>query len=1034
MLATLIRFSIRYAGVVVIAAILLSLYGVYRFAGAGLDIFPEFSPKRVIIQTEAPGLAAEQVEVLVTQPIENTIRPLIGLENLRSESIQGLSIVTATFAEDSDIYRNRQLVSERMASLGPQLPAGIGTPVAVPLSSSSSTILTIGISSDSKSLMELRGLVDWTLAPRLLAIPGVADVNVFGGDVRQLQVQFRPEALQRFNLALEDVVNAAASAADISGAGFVENANQRFTLQVSGQPADPDQFRSLIVKRQDGATITLGDVADIVEAPEPPISAAQIMGKPGVVVMVIGQFGANTLSVSRQVEAVLAGFEPLFKQQGVDYYSHLFRPADYIEASLHNLSRHLLFGGLFVVLVLYLFLFNFRSALIAVLAIPVSLVMAVIVLVEAGVNLNIMVLGGLAIALGEVVDDAIIDTENIFRRLRENKRLARPAPVGEVIYQASLEVRGSVVYASFIVALVFVPLLTLSGVAGRLFAPLGYSYILAILMSLLAALTLTPALCRLLLHKHLPDRLDPPLIQWIKPGYAACLEWVIGRFRLVAVAGVLLCLLAVAAFLRLEHRFLPELREGHYIIHTASVPGTSLAESIRVGTRLTERFMQIDGVESVSQWAGRAERGADTYGSHYSEYEVRLKPLSGADQARVSKQLREVLDAFPGINFESNTFLLERVDETISGYTASVVVNIYGSDLDLLDDKARQTARLIESIPGAADVQLRSPPSTALLQVALNQQQMTFRGISPAQVMAALHTAYEGRVVGKYIQGNRIHPLTVILPPEQRGRAESLQQLPLKNADGQRVLLGQVADIRHTEGRYNILHQGALRAQTVTCDVEERDMDDFMRELKQRMLREITWSSDSYPEFIGAALEQAKAREVLILHALLAGAGVLVFIFIALGSLRHMMLTLLNLPFALVGGVAAVVATGATLSVGSFVGFVTLFGITVRNCIMLISHYRHLIDFEGQTWSRATAIRGAQERLPSILMTALVTALAMLPIAFDSDNPGREIMGPMAAIIIGGLASSTVLNLLLLPAILLRFGGFQDGAGERDHA
>ena len=1025
MLSTLIRFSIRYAGTVAVLAVLFLIYGSFRYLNAGLDIFPEFSPKRVIIQTEAPGLSAEQVEMLVTQPIETTVRPLINLENLRSESIQGLSIVTATFSETSDIYLNRQLVSERLASLGQKLPSGIGTPVAVPLSSSSATVLTIGLSSDSKSLMELRSLVDWTLAPRLLAIPGVADVNVFGGDVQQLQVQVNVDALQRFNLTMDDVVSAASAAADIRGAGFIENQNQRFTLQVTGQPANPEQFKSLVVKRQDGSTITLGDLAYVRYAAEPPISAAQIMGKPGIVLMIIGQFGSNTLSVSRHVESVLAGFEPLFKQQGVDFNTHLFRPADYIETSLDNLSGHLLFGGLFVVTVLYLFLFNFRSAFIAALAIPLSLMAAMIVLLEMGVNLNVMVLGGLAIALGEVVDDAIIDTENIFRRLRKNQIKTQPNSIVSVIHQASLEVRGSVVYASFIVALVFVPLLTLSGVSGRLFSPLGYAYILAIMMSLLVALTLTPAMCRLLLQRNLPPALDPPLIRWLKPLYAICFNWIIKHFKTVVVLSMLVCLLGVGGFLRLDHKFLPELREGHFIVHTASVPGTSLQESIRVGSLLTERFLKIENIESVSQWAGRAERGADTYGSHYSEYEVRLKPSSGAEQQQVLNQLRQVLDEFPGINYEANTFLTERVDETISGYTAPVVVNIYGQDLSELDSKAQQVAGLIRSIEGARVVQLRSPPATAMLDVRLNLEQLKFRGITPAQVMQTLETAYEGHVVGKNIQGNRSINVVVTLPTDMKTRAESLQQLALKNFDGERVLLGQVADIRHTEGRYNILHQGALRAQTVTCDVDERDMDAFMQELKSRLLAEIEWSGEQYPEFIGAALEQAKARNALLMQALFAGAGVLILIYIALGSLRHTLLTLLNLPFALLGGVLSVIVTNESLSVGSFVGFVTLFGITVRNCIMLISHYRHLIEQEGQVWSQATALRGAQERLPSILMTALVTALAMLPLAFDSDNPGREIMGPMAAIIIGGLASSTILNLLLLPAILLRYGRFQ---------
>ncbi len=1024
MLSTLVRFSIRFYGIVIALALLILLYGGYRFATAGLDIFPEFSPKQVIIQTESPGLSSEQVEVLVTQQIETAVSGLIGMKSVRSESIQGLSIIVATFVESSDVYRNRQLINERLTTLAGQLPLGI-TPIAIPLSSSSATVLTIGLSNDtSTDLMALRSLVDWTIVPRLRAVPGVADVNVFGGDIQQLQIQVDPVQLHRFNLTLDDIIKAAAQAGNIQGGGFIENNNQRFTLQVTGQPTTPEQFAKILVKREQGHNVTLGEAATITYAPEPPIGAAQIMGKPGIVMMVIGQYGANTLSVSRQVEQTLKEFEPLFAKQAINFHAHLFRPADYIERSLSNLSGHLLIGGLFVLVILYLFLFNFRTAFISALAIPVSLVGAVIVLLETGVNLNIMVLGGLAIALGEVVDDAIIDTENIFRRLRENRLLAQPLPVAGVVYSASLEVRSSVVYASFIVALVFVPLLTLNGVAGRLFAPLGYSYILAILMSLLVALTLTPALCYALLGNAVIANDDPPLIRRIKPLYKDLLSTVSRHFKPVVIGSTLVCLSGLLAFFSLDSKFLPELREGHYIVHTTSIPGTSLQESIRIGSKLTEQFMAIPGIQSVSQWAGRAERGADTYGSHYSEYEVRLEPMSGAEQQQIMDRLRAILADFPGILFEANTFLTERIDETISGYTSPVVVNIYGNDLNKLDAKAQAIAGIMRDIDGATDVQLRSPPGTPLLQINLNLDQLGFWGVLPAQIVDTLQAAYETRVVGKNIQGNRIYNVAVTLSPELRQQPESIAKLPIRTQDGTMITLEQVAEIRHSASRYNILHQGSQRRQTVTGNVLDRDLDDFMAELKQRVLKEVPFSTDIYPEFTGAAVEQAQARKELILHSLLAGAGVLIFIYIAIGSIRHVLLTLANLPFALIGGVAAVVLTGATLSVGSVVGFVTLFGITVRNSIMLLSHYRHLVEVEGKIWNLDTAIQGAQERLPSILMTALVTALAMFPIAFNSDNPGREIMGPMAAIIIGGLASSTLLNLLLLPAILLRYGKF----------
>jgi len=1027
MLSTLIRFSIKFYGIIIALAILLVGYGGYRFSTAGLDIFPEFSPKQVIIQTESPGLSVEQVELLVTQPIENNLAGLNQLKFIRSESIQGLSVVTAIFAESTDNYRNRQLVTERLNAVSNQLPPNIAAPVAVPLSSSSATVLTLGLSSDSDSLMDLRRLVDWTIVPRLLAVPGVADVNVFGGEQRQLQIQIDPVQLRRFNLSVEDIISAARQAGQIQASGFIENSNQRLGLQMSELSLSPEQFKKIIIKSQPGSRLTLGDVCTVTCASAPAIGAAQIMGKPGIVMMVIAQFGANTLTVSRQVEQRLGEFKRIFKTHSIDFYPHLFRPADYIETSLSNLSGHLLIGGIFVVLVLYLFLFNIRSAFIAACAIPVSLMTAMLVLLEAGVNLNIMVLGGLAIALGEVVDDAIIDTENIFRRLRENRLLAVPEPVAHIVLKASLEVRSSVVYASFIVALAFVPLLTLPGVAGRLFSPLGVSYILAILMSLLVALTLTPALCYLLLGQSKPSfsvENDPPLIQYLKPHYQAILIWVNHHFKGILLLSIVFCLFAGLGFSQLNNKFLPELREGHYIVHTTSMPGTSLQESIRIGTALTQQFIQIDGIESVSQWAGRAERGADTFGSHYSEYEIRLLPASGAKQQQILEQLRRILDAFPGIVYEANTFLTERVDETLSGYTSPLVVNIFGQDLAKLDQMAQAISRLMTKLPGISDVQIRSPATTPILQIQLDWTKLNHYGVNPEAIIRTLNTAYNGQVTGQIIKGSQTYPVTVTLRPDLKTQVESLMELPVRTQQGHLISLGQLISRQQIQGRYNILHQHGQRKQTVTAHIVNRDMNQLIQHLKDQIFAQINFPANYYPELTGAAIEQAQAKQDLILHALLAAMGALLFIYLAMRSLRHVLLTLVNLPFALIGGIAAVILTHASLSVGSMVGFITLFGITVRNSIMLLSHYQYLVTVEGRQWNLETLISGAQQRLPSILMTAIVTALAMLPIAMNSDNPGREIMGPMATIIIGGLVSSTLLNLLLLPNILLYFGRF----------
>ena len=1023
MLAAIVRVSVRRAGVILVLALLLLAYGGFRLGTASLDIFPEFSAKRIVVQAEAPGLSPEQVEALVTLPVEKSLSGLIGLHSIRSESLQGLSVVTAVFEESTDINLNRLRVGERLATIQAQLPPGAGPPLMVPLSSSSATVLTVGLSSSSRSLMDLRTLADWTLTPRLLSVPGVADVNVFGGEVRQLQIQLRPEALRRHGLALEEIRLAAERATGMRGSGFVENENQRISLQFSGLPNAAASLQQVVLARKDGVNVTLGDVATVTDAPRPPIGAASIGGKPAIVMMVIGQYGSNTLDVSRRAEAVLDEFRQILGKQDIHLNPRLFRPADYIERSVQGLGGHLLVGGALVLAVLYLFLFDFRTAFISALAIPLSLLGAVVVLLGLGFNLNIMVLSGLAIALGEVVDDAIIDTENIFRRLRENRLMAKPKSVSRVVFAASMEVRGSVVYASFIVALGFLPLLTLGGVAGRLFAPLGQAYILAILLSLLTALTVTPALCYLLLGRR-EKQSAPPLIRRLQSAYEVLLRRATNAPGKTLSVSALVLAVGLAFAPKLGGDFLPPLREGHYTLHTSAIPGTSLQESLRMGAELARRFLEIPGVVSVSQWAGRAERGADTYGSHYSEYEIHLKPLDGPGQQAVLDRLREQLEGFPGLDYEANTFLTERIDETLSGYTSPVVVNVYGGDLARADAKAREIAGLMRQIDGATEVQLRSPSDAPLLQIRLLPERLASFGIRPLEAADAVQTAYDGRVVGRFYQDNRAFDVSLILAPELRRRLDSVAELPLLTPEGTVIPLKAVADIQQITGRYNILHQGGQRVQTVTGNVTGRDLDSFHNELERRVLGEIDWPADMHPEFTGASFEQGAARRELILHALLAGGGILLLTYIAIGSLRNTVLTLANLPFSLVGGLVGAAISADALSVGSMVGFVTLFGITVRNAIMLISHYQHLIDVEGKVWSQQTLIQGASERLPSILMTALVTALAMLPIAFNSDNPGREIMGPMAAIIVGGLASSTLLNLLLLPTILWRFGRF----------
>jgi CzcA family heavy metal efflux pump len=1032
MIAAIVTFSIRYAGVVVALAATLIGYGLYTLSRANLDVFPEFSPSQVVLQIEAPGFSAELVEQLVTQPIENAIAGVPGLTDLRSQSIPGLSVVTVVFEDGSDTYRNRQVVGERISALAAQMPEGVAAPTMTPLTSSASTVLGVGLTSSKRSLMELRTLTDWTVRPHLLAVPGVAEVNVFGGDVRQWQIQVDPSRLRRYGLAIPDVAEAARKATATAGTGFVKTPNQHIIIQTDAQPASVEEVGRVVLSYHAGQAIRIADVATVVEAAAPSIGAAAIDGEPGIFLMVQGQLGANTHAVTRDLERALDELKPLFATEQVTLHPNLFRPANFIETAVRNVQRDILIGSALVIMVLFLFLYNSRTAFICTLAIPVSLLAAVIVLDYFSVALNVMVLGGLAIALGEVVDDAIIDTENIFRRLRLNRLLPAPRPIEDVVLEASVEVRSSVVYATFIVALVFVPLLTLSGIAGKLFAPLGLAYIFAILASLVTAVTLTPALCYLLLAKRELPAEDPPAVAWLKPRYLALLSRIERYPGRIMIATFVVISAGIGTLPLFSGEFIPALREGHYIIHMSAVPGTSETESLRIGNRVSKAIGSIDGVQSVAQWVGRSKNGADTFGTHYSEFEVEIGALPGREQSRILREIREVLSGergvtFPGVTFAVNTFLTERIEETITGYAAPFVVSLYGADLDSLDRDAMAVAGVLAGVPGAVDVQLQAPPGTPQISIRLRHERISALGLTPAEVLAAIAAGYEGALAGQIYRGTQVIDLVVTLQPGARNDISRISELVLRNPDGRLVRLAELADIEVVGGRYKVLHSGGRRIQTVTANVSDRDLQSFEAQARQAISEQVQPSAGNYLVFSGTAAAQRQAQADLIVHSLIAGIGIFLLLYIAFNSLHNLIITFVNLPFALIGGVIAVLATSGWLSLGSLVGFVTLFGITLRNSIMLVSHYQHLVEVEGARWCLETALRGAGERLPSILMTALVTGLGLMPLALGSGEPGREIEGPMATIIVGGLATSTILNLLVLPTILLHFGRFRGG-------
>jgi Cu/Ag efflux pump CusA len=646
-----------------------------------------------------------------------------------------------------------------------------------------------------------------------------------------------------------------------------------------------------------------------------------------------------------------------------------------------------------------------------------------------GLSLNTMTMGGLSIAIGEVVDDAVIDVENIYRRVRENRALLNPRSTFQVVLDASIEVRSAVVYATFAVVLVFFPVLSMSGLAGRIFGPLGIAYIWAILASLLVALTVTPALCILLLsERDLPPQ-EPLFVHWLKKGYHELLLRIERVPRLLMAAIALLIALGIGALFLLSESFLPELREGNITVHMTAVPGTSLQESLRLGNRITEALLTIPSVQSVAQRAGRAELGTDAMGTHESEIDVNMKATSGKQVKQAQAGIREVLSQFPGPVLTSNSFLTERINETLSGYRTPVAVYVVGNDLDQLDQEAGEIVRVLGSVRGAAQVQVQSPPGMPQIVIRLRKEDVARWGFDPVGILDVIRTAYGSEIVGQVYEGNRVFDVSVVLAPSNRPKASEIGALPLRGPDGSYVALRQLADIYESSARYVILHQGARRVQTITCNVQGRTVASFVNEAQNRISR-LSFPKDTYVEFSGSAAAQAQSRRDLLLDSLLAGLGIILLLSMVMGNYRNLLLVLLNLPFALVGGVLAALITGGNLSLGSLVGFVTLFGITLRNSIMLISHYEHLVEVEGMAWGLGTMLRGASERLAPILMTALVTGLGLMPLAIGSGDPGREIEGPMAIVIVGGLATSTLLNLLVLPALALRYGRFEKTTGS----
>jgi CzcA family heavy metal efflux pump len=1023
----LVSTSLHLRIIVIALAAVLLIVGLRVVRSTPLDVFPEFAPPLVEIQTEAPGLSTAEVESFIAVPIENALNGTASLKTLRSKSVLGLSSVVLIFQEDTDLMRARQVVQERLALVAPQLPAAARPPVILQPLSSTSRAMKIGVSSKTLSQMELTTLARWTIRPRLMAIPGVANVAIWGQRDRQLQVLVDPDRLRAHNVTLTDVERATRDAVAVAAGGFVDTPNQRLSVAHISTVTQPQDLARIPVAFRNGAPLQLSAVAEVIEGFPPPIGDAIINEGPGLLLIVEKQPTGNTLDVTRNVEAALNALRPGLKDVEID--STIFRPATFIEVALKNLRTALFIGCLLVIAVLIAFLFEWRTALISLTAIPLSLLAAALVLYWRGYTINTMVIAGLVIALGEVVDDAIIDVENIMRRLRLNREAGSLESAFSVVLNASLEVRSAIVYATLIVVFVFLPIFFLEGLSGSFFRPLAISYVLAVLASLGVALTVTPALSLLLLPRAANrERTDPAFTRWLKGRYQRVLPAFINKPKLAVVTMLILFGLTAATVPFLGEEFLPNFKETDFLMHWVEKPGTSLEAMNRITIRVSKELRAIPGVRNFGSHIGRAEVADEVVGPNFTELWISIAP-DVPYEPTVAK-IQEVVDGYPGLVRDLLTYLKERIKEVLTGAGASIVVRIYGPDLEGLRAKAAEVNKTISGIQGVTNLKVEQQVLVPQIEVRLRPDAAARFGLTPGDVRRAATTLIKGQKVGELYEAQQINDVVVWGTPNTRTDIEALRRLRINLPGGGDAPLSDVADVQIAPAPNVIQREGASRRIDVTCDVKGRDLGSVAREIETKV-KALSFERGYHPEFLGEYAARQESKNRLLALSALALLAILLLLHADFRAPRLVALVFFSLPFALVGGVAATLLTGGILSLGSLVGFVTVLGIAARNGIMLVSHYRHLEEQEGERFGRELVLRGSAERLAPILMTALATGLALLPIVIGGNKPGHEIEHPLAVVILGGLVTSTVLNLFLMPVLYLSYAkGKQARVGD----
>lgn len=1023
MLDKIIKFSLHHKLLILAISAFIISYGGYTLLHLPVDIFPDLNQTTINIMTEAEGLAPEEVETLITAPLESSIQGLPGVQRVRSQSGVGLSIIHVEFQSDSDMYRNRQLVQEKISTIKQKLPSNIN-PILGPMASIMGEIQLIGLTSidGSHDPMELRDLADWSIKPVLLTIPGIAQIINIGGGVRQYQILLSAEKIQKYQLIMEEIEHNLTDLSYNTTGGFIDIDQKEFLIRNLGAVKSKNDILNSVVGKHLGIPVLVKDIATVAELPMNKRGDASVNAQPAVIMSIQKEPGANTMALSQEIEKKIAEIK-LNLPHGVLLSSHLFKQADFIERAISNIKISLRDGVILVFIILFLFLLNFRTTFITLTAIPLSFLITMIIFKLFGLSVNTMTLGGLAIAIGELVDDAIIDIENIFRRLKENKKLTQPKSMMWVVYQASSEVRNSIVMATIIVGFVFLPLFALDGIEGKFFAPLGIAYIISLVASMMVSLTVTPVLASFLLHNiPLLEQPEAGFITKLKNFEQKILHKIVDYPKTIILLTCSLLLFALLLFSRMNHEFLPKFNEGTATISLLAEPGISLAASNLIGTQAERAILKTPEVLSVSRRTGRAEMDEHAEGVHSSEIDVDFK-THGRPREIVLAEIRKNLSKIPDVFINIGQPISHRLDHLLSGVRAQIAIKVFGPDLVTLRQKGAEIFDTIKNIKGLVDVQVEQQVLIPQVKIALLRNEAAKFGIVLGDLANLLERALQGKVVGQVIKQQKFINILMRFDDASRSNLDLIKKTPIKiMPDGSKILLDQVADIYQSNGPNVINRENAQRRIVIQANTSGRSLDQVMKEMQHKIKQNITLPTGFTLSYDGQFERQQKSSHLMIILGLLAIFGIFIILYMHFNATLIVMQIMLNIPFSFIGGLIAISLADNSISLASLVAFITLCGIASRNGIMMITHYLHVLEFEGGIFSKSMIIQATLERLIPVLMTTLTAILGLIPLTMAAGVPGKEILHPVAIIIVGGLISSTLLDILVTPTIFYNYG------------